>query len=187
MSDPTAVDSGAVRETAELPVIPPSIPRDDVASDGRVGAVAYPYRAIEATIAMERLFLSDREDTFFVSVDRSRRIALRADSFPETESMAVEDVLVLPVEVDDEQTDEMARESVFKWTLRKYSLNKPRTWSSCGRSTRTNCSGSPSGRAATSSSTACGETSVRSSRTDTAALLAFLMVLGWNEECREST
>jgi hypothetical protein len=112
-----------VRESVRLTIIPPSIPRDGVDGDGRVGAVAYPYRVRKAAVTMERPLVGDRVDEFVVSVDRSRRLAVRADIVPETTERAVEDVLVIPPEIDDEQADAIARKSVFQWTLRRYSLN----------------------------------------------------------------
>ncbi len=41
---------------------------------------------------------------------------------PDVETRAIEDVLVLPSELSAEQSKEKARESVFQWTLRRYSL-----------------------------------------------------------------
>jgi hypothetical protein len=77
----------------------------------------------KAAVTMERPLVGDRVDEFVVSVDRSRRLAVRADTVPETTERAVEDVLVIPPEIDDEQADAIARKSVFQWTLRRYSLN----------------------------------------------------------------
>jgi len=114
---------GRVQETATLTVIPPSIPREDVADGGRVGAAAYPYRVSKASVTMERPFVEDRTDEFVVSVDRSRRLAVRADVVPDTVERTVEDVLVIPPEIDDRTADAIARKSVFQWTLRRYSLN----------------------------------------------------------------
>lgn len=110
------------RETATLPVVPPAVDRDDVDSAGRVGAVAYPYRAYEVSVTIDPPFVAPRTDRYVVSVDRSRRLALRADEFPAVEERTVEDVLALPVEVGDDQTRELAREAAFNWTLRRYSL-----------------------------------------------------------------
>lgn len=112
-----------VRETATLTVIPPSIPRDEIGDGGRVGAVAYPYRVSKASVTMERPLVEDRTDEFVVSVDRSRRLAVRADVVPDTVERTVEDVLVIPPEIDDRTADAIARKSVFQWTLRRYSLN----------------------------------------------------------------
>lgn len=117
----TAVGSGV--ESATLDVIPPAIPRDEVESTGRVGAIAYPYRIVAASVTMERPFVHDRTDEFVVSVDRSRRLAVRADAFPDVEPRQVDDVLELPAELTPEQADARARKSVFEWTLRRYSLN----------------------------------------------------------------
>ncbi|MFC3958075.1 hypothetical protein [Halovivax cerinus] len=112
------------RDYVELSVVPPSIERDEVEATGRVGCVAYPYRIYDAAVSMSRPLMDDREDSFVVSVDRSRRLAVRADTFPETESRTVTDALVLPAELTPEGADERARKSVFKWTLRRYSLNR---------------------------------------------------------------
>jgi hypothetical protein len=114
-----------VRDSTELTVIPPAVDRGEVDSAGRVGAVAYPYRIVDARVEMERPFVSDRTDEFVASVDRSRRLTVRADTVPETTVRTVEDVLVLPAEVTTERADRMARKSVFRWTLRRYSLNEP--------------------------------------------------------------
>ena len=87
--------------------------------------VAYPYRIFEAAVRIERPLVGDRTERFVASVDRSRRLAVRADAFPETETRTVEDVLVLPSELSDEGTRARARDAVFKWTLRRYSLTDP--------------------------------------------------------------
>lgn len=110
-------------ERAELSVIRPAIERADVESRGRVGAVAYPYRVYRATASLPRAFMSARDVDYVVSVDRSRRLAVRADVFPEIGERTLSDVLELPSELTDEQADEKARESVFQWALRKYSPN----------------------------------------------------------------
>ncbi|WP_458209608.1 hypothetical protein [Haladaptatus sp. NG-SE-30] len=133
---------GERHERSELAVIPPAIPREEFGDggievrraedegvedgrvgNGRVGAVAYPYRIFEVVVTMTRPFLSNRTDRFVASVDRSRRLAVRADAFPDVETRAIEDVLVLPEELSGEQSRAKARESVFQWTLRRYSLN----------------------------------------------------------------
>lgn len=124
-AEPTGVaaaDDDRVRERATLDVVAPAIEREEVESAGRVGAVAYPYLVYRATATVPRRFLDDRESEYVVSLDRSRRLALRADEHPETEERTVEDVLVLPAEVSREQAREMARDAVFKWTLRSHSL-----------------------------------------------------------------
>lgn len=113
---------GEGRECAGLAVIPPAVSRKE-SGTGRVGAVAYPYRVYEAAVTMTRPFLSDHTDRFIASVDRSRRLVVRADTFPDVETRNIEDVLVLPAELSDEQSRKKARESVFQWTLRRYSLN----------------------------------------------------------------
>lgn len=110
------------RETTTLPVVSPAIERDEVDSPGRVGAVAYPYRAFEASVTIDPPLVAPRTDRYVVSVDRSRRLALRADEFPAIEERTLEDVLVLPIEVGDDATRELARDAVFNWTLRRYSL-----------------------------------------------------------------
>lgn len=123
--DPEA-DDRVVAET-ELTVIPPAIERDEVEASGRVGVVAYPYRVYRGTATMERPFVGDRTAEYVVSLDRSRRLTLRADHYPEVETRTVADALVLPVEVTAEQADAMARDAVFKWTLRTYSVNSAPT------------------------------------------------------------
>lgn len=102
----------------EIPVIRPAISREDVESTGPVGAVAYPYRVYEAEIEVERPFLPSRRDRRVVSVDCSRRLAVRADTFPEVETRTVADALVLPSELSPEQADEKARDAAFQWTFR---------------------------------------------------------------------
>lgn len=109
---------GDRHEAVELPVIRPAIARSEVESSGRVGAVAYPYRVCEAEVEVDRPLLAPRTDRRVVSVDCSRRLAVRADAFPEFETRTVEDVLVLPSELSPEQADEKAREAAFKWTFR---------------------------------------------------------------------
>ena len=121
----SAVDRNDGTDEVELPVIPPSIPRREVAADGRVGAVAYPYRTYEAEIEVARPFMSPRRDRYIVSVDCSRRFAMRADAFPQTETRTVEDALVLPSELSPEQADEKARKAAFEWTLRSSILSDP--------------------------------------------------------------
>ena len=120
--DGTARDD-PVRRTETLSVIEPGIPRDEVDADGRVGAVAYPYRAYRGTATMSRRFLDDRVEEYVVTVDRSRRLTLRADTFPEPVTRTVDDVLVLPSEVTASQCTEMARDVGIQWTLRKFSLS----------------------------------------------------------------
>lgn len=115
-----AAQNGA---STTLDVIAPAIPRENVESTGRVGAIAYPYRVVAASVRMTRPLVHDREDEFVVSVDRSRRLAVRADAFPEVEPRQLDDVLELPAELTPEQADARARKSVFEWTLRRYSLN----------------------------------------------------------------
>lgn len=117
------IPTGERREEIALSVIPPAVSRDEVAADGRVGAVAYPYRVYDASITIERPLVSDRETSFVASVDRSRRLVVRADVFPDREERTVADVLVLPAELPVDQARERARDAVFRWTLRKYSLN----------------------------------------------------------------
>lgn len=118
---PRPTDGGA-RERAELTLIEPALERDAVDSTGRVGAVAYPYSVFDVAVTVERKFLSAREVDFVVSVDRSRRLAVRADTFPETMTRPVDDVLVIPSELSAEQAHEKAEDAAFKWTLRKFSL-----------------------------------------------------------------
>ena len=109
---------GDRHEAVDLPVIEPELPRDSVDSEGRVGAVAYPYRVYEAEIEVDRPLLAPRQDRRVISVDRSRRLAVRADTVPEVADRRVEDVLVLPGELSPAQADEKAREAAFQWTLR---------------------------------------------------------------------
>ncbi len=113
--------TGTRRSAADLAVIPPAVAREEVPNDGRVGCVAYPYRVFEATSSMDRPALGPRVARYVVSVDRVRRLALRADTFPAVETRRVEDVLVLPAALHDESTREKARTAVFQWTLRTYS------------------------------------------------------------------
>lgn len=115
--------SEAVRRTETLSVIEPGIPRDEVDTDGRVGAVAYPYRAYRGRATISPRFLDDRTVEYVVTVDRSRRLTLRADTFPEPVNRTVDDVLVLPSEVTPAQCDELANDAVFKWTLRKFAVS----------------------------------------------------------------
>lgn len=114
---------GQRREEATLSVIPPSLPRDEVDGEGRVGAIAYPYRVYDAAVAVDRAFMSPRRTRFVASVDRSRRLVVRADTFPEVEEQTIEDVLVLPSELSEEVCAERAEKSVFQWTLRKFTTN----------------------------------------------------------------
>ena len=120
------IESGP-RERTELTVIAPTVARDDVDSTGRVGAVAYPYRVYDAVSTIERPFISDRDLEFVVTVDRSRRLAVRADAFPETTTRTVDDVLVIPSELSDAQTREKAEDAVFNWTLRKVAVGSSPT------------------------------------------------------------
>lgn len=109
---------GDRHEAVDLPVIEPGIERESVESAGRVGAVAYPFRVYEAEIEVDRPLLAPRVDRRVISVDRSRRLAVRADTVPEVAERRVEDVLVLPSELSPDQADEKAREAAFQWTLR---------------------------------------------------------------------
>lgn len=125
MSAPTDRLVGDHRERVDLSVIPPSIAREEVESDGIVGRVAYPYRIHEIEVTIPRRFFGDRIEGYVVSVDRARRLAIRADTFPETESRTIEDVLVIPSELSPEEADAKARDAVFGWCLRRFSLGKP--------------------------------------------------------------
>ncbi|SEW09862.1 hypothetical protein [Natrinema salifodinae] len=116
-----ASDSG-LRERAELSVIAPTVAREDVDSTGRVGAVAYPYRVYDAVATVERPLIADRDIDYVVTVDRSRRLAVRADAFPETTTRTLEDVLVIPSDLSDDQAREKAEDAVFNWTLRKVAV-----------------------------------------------------------------
>lgn len=106
-------------------MIPPSIARGKVESTGVVGAVAYPYRVYEMAVTIPRRLVGDRIEEYVVSVDRARRLAIRADTVPEIESRTVEDVLVVPSELSNEGTDEKAHDAVFGWCLRRYALGEP--------------------------------------------------------------
>ncbi|MGB9962287.1 hypothetical protein ACOZ32_08780 [Halobacterium sp. MBLA0001] len=121
-SVPAGDDDQRIRERATLDVIAPAISRDEVAATGRVGAVAYPYLVYRATATISRRFLGDRDTEYVVSLDRARRLPLRADTHPETTTRTLADVLVVPPAVDREQSRALARDAVFKWTLRSYSL-----------------------------------------------------------------
>ncbi|WP_232688402.1 hypothetical protein [Halobacterium zhouii] len=116
-------DDERVRGTETIDVVEPAVEREDVDATGRVGAVAYPYLVYQASVSIPRRFGGDRETEYVVSLDCSRRMALRADQRPETETRTVEDVLVLPAEIDETQAHEMARRSAFDWTLRTVSLS----------------------------------------------------------------
>jgi hypothetical protein len=120
--DGAAALVGEPRERADLRVIPPAVARAE-AGDGRVGAVAYPYRVYEAEVTVGAPLVGDRTDSYVASVDRSRRLVLRADTFPDVEERTVSDALVLPAELSDEQCREKARESAFGWTTRRYALS----------------------------------------------------------------
>ncbi|QKY21081.1 hypothetical protein B4589_012110 [Halolamina sp. CBA1230] len=109
---------GDRHEAVDLPVIEPSVARESVDSSGRVGAVAYPFRVYETEIEVDRPLFAPRKDRRVISVDRSRRLAVRADTLPEVAEKRVEDVLVLPGELSPEQADEKAEEAAFQWTLR---------------------------------------------------------------------
>jgi len=118
---------GTDTEPVSLPVVDPSIERDAVESAGRVGAVAYPYRVVETTVRVPRPVLSDREDSYVVSVDRTRRLALRADEMPSVDRQSIRDVLVVDPVLDGARSTEKAREAAFEWTLRTHSPGKPPT------------------------------------------------------------
>ena len=116
-------EDGTHRESATLAVIAPTISRRECApTDERVGAVAYPYRVADARVCIERPLLAARHEEYAVSVDRCRRLAIRADVVPDTERRTVEDVLVLPSRLADEAADEKARDAAFRWTLRRFAL-----------------------------------------------------------------
>ncbi|MBP2252642.1 hypothetical protein J2754_002988 [Halarchaeum solikamskense] len=114
--------TGTRRASATLDVIPPHVERGDVDADGRVGAVAYPYRVYEANATIERAFLPEREVSYVASVDRARNLVLRADTVPDVESHDVDDVLVLPADLPAELCRERAHDTVFEWTARKFAL-----------------------------------------------------------------
>ncbi|ADB59391.1 hypothetical protein Htur_0493 [Haloterrigena turkmenica DSM 5511] len=117
-----AVITGEPRERADLTVIEPTVTRENVDSTGRVGAVAYPFRVYDAVATIERPLLSNRDVEYVVSVDRSRRLAVRADVFPDTIGKTVDDVLVVPSELPDALVREKAEDAVFTWTLRKVAV-----------------------------------------------------------------
>lgn len=115
--------AGTHHESTTLAVVEPTIPRDEVGpTSERVGAVAYPYRVTNARIRIERPLLTDREDEYVISVDRCRRLAIRADTVPTSEHQLVEDVLVLPSELTDAAADKKARDAAFRWTLHRFAL-----------------------------------------------------------------
>lgn len=119
--------AGTHRESTTFAVIAPSVSRNNVGpTDERVGAVAYPHRVADAQVRIERPLLAAREEEYVVSVDRCRRLAIRADVVPNTERSTVEDVLVLPSRITDDAADEKARDAAFRWTLRRFALwNSP--------------------------------------------------------------
>lgn len=117
----TAGDTAAGHhyEQTELPVFSPAIPRELAGTDSaNITAVAYPYRVYETETETDRPFMSSHTTRRLASVDCSRKIAVRADVFPETETRTVSDVLVLPRELSSAQADAKARDAAFKWTLR---------------------------------------------------------------------
>lgn len=116
---------GRRHERADLSVIPPSIARDEVDSSGAVGAIAYPHRIYEVSVTIPRRFFGDRTEEYVVGVDRARRLAVRADTVPETDTRTVRDVLVVPAELSAEQADEKVRETVFGWCLRRFTMGAP--------------------------------------------------------------
>lgn len=116
-------DTGTHRDSATLPIIEPTIRRDEVGVAGeRIGAVAYPYRVADAHVHIERPLLAARHEEYVVSVDRCRRLAIRADVVPNTEQRTIEDVLVLPSKLTNGAADKKARDAAFKWTLRRFAL-----------------------------------------------------------------
>ena len=112
-------------DAADLPVVPPSVSRDEVESDGRVGAVAYPYRVYAVEAAVERRFLPPQTVDYVASVDLTRRLVLRADAVPEAGTRRVEDVLVLPAALSAADARARATETVHEWTRRKFALGSP--------------------------------------------------------------
>ncbi|RZH67842.1 hypothetical protein [Natrinema altunense] len=114
----SAADTEGSRQRTTLTVIEPAVAREDVDSTGRVGAIAYPYRLYDAVATIERPIIADRDLEYVVSVDRSRRLAVRADAMPATVTRTIDDVLVVPSELSDEQAREKAEDAVFSWTLR---------------------------------------------------------------------
>ncbi|WP_222913081.1 hypothetical protein [Natrinema sp. SYSU A 869] len=107
------------RQRTDLTIIEPTVTREDIDSTGRVGAVAYPYRIYDAVVTIDRPIIANRDIEYVVSVDRSRRLAVRADVVPETVTKTLDDVLVVPSELSDAQVREKAEDAVFTWTLRK--------------------------------------------------------------------
>jgi len=71
---------------------------------------------------LERPLIADRDIDYVVTVDRTRRLAVRADTFPETATRTVDDVLVIPSDLSDVQSHQKAEDAVFKWTLRKVAV-----------------------------------------------------------------
>ena len=107
----------------DLNVVAPSVDREAVTSNGDVGVVAYPYRFYEGSATISRSIVSDRTEDYVVAIDRSRRLTLRADTVPETESLQFENVLVIPKEITDTECREMAEQAVFEWTMRSSLLH----------------------------------------------------------------
>jgi hypothetical protein len=124
-SSPPDIEAADKPDTVSetLSVIEPRVGRDDLDSDGKVGIVANPYQVYRGKATVSRYFLEDRVEDYVVSVDQSRRLALRADTYPTTETRRFGDLLKLPAEVTTDQCRDMARESIFKWTLRTLSLS----------------------------------------------------------------
>lgn len=120
-SDVETVGTPAI-ESGPVTIIEPTLERDDLDSDGTVGVVAYPYQLFRGKVTVPRHLFSDRVKNYVVSVDQSRRLAVRADTYPRIETREIADFLKLPAEVPPDQCREMARESIFKWTLRTLSL-----------------------------------------------------------------
>ena len=127
-----AADAGATAtryDAAVLPVVPPAVSRDGVEADGRVGAIAYPYRVYAVEAAVERQYLPPQTVDYVASVDLARRLVLRADAVPETETRRVADVLAIPATLPANAARDRVTETVHEWTRRKFALGSPPTLS----------------------------------------------------------
>lgn len=108
-------------EPRTLEVIDPAIDREAVDSTGRVGAVAYPYAVYAASVRVPRPVFDARVDEYVVSVDRTRRLALRVDAVPAVREVDLRDCHVLEPAVSLEKSSAKARDAVIEWTLRRFS------------------------------------------------------------------
>lgn len=128
-ADPDSDATATSHDAVDLPVVPPSVPRAEAASEGegegRVGAVAYPYRVFEVAATVDRRFFPSREVEFVASVDLARRLVLRADAAPDPQVRRVEDALVIPATLSADAARDRATETVHEWTRRRFALGSP--------------------------------------------------------------